>query len=257
VVGGQVWIIPAMPTHAIRPIDQLTTDWEAIEHSGESRDAVRALGDAEPEVASLGAHDLGELIGALRKARGTTARDRAARAVAAMVRSQHVHRLIPRAILQAILPGLVNVARRLAWGRGGDWDDGGAFFADLVTTAWEVIVDWSGQDRDFAVLDLLSAVRCRARRQLLHQRSARDRVLLGLEPDDAPLARPANGGTDLDLLARALDELAEGGFDRADAAVLYANRVLGMSMAELVRLTGRPRKQLQAGHDRAREALCA
>ena len=68
------------------------------------------------------------------------------------------------------------------WGSGGDWDGGGAFFADPVTTAWEVIVDWAGDDRDYAVLDLLSAIRCRLRRQLLHQRTGR---------------RPGGAGSDL------------------------------------------------------------
>ena len=109
---------------------------------------------------------------------------------------------------------------------GGDWEDGSAFFADVVATAWEVVVDWAGDDRSYAVLDLLSAVRRRARRQLLAQKNARTRVSLGL---DERLHRvPATWSTtDLDLLAHTIDDLRDQGLHPADAAVAYTHHVLG------------------------------
>ena len=113
-------------------------------------------------------------VDALRHPKDAADRARAARVIQAMLRSQGVHPLVPRAVLQAILPGLVSVARRLSWGAGGDWNGGGAFFVDLLTTAWEVVVEWAGDDRDYAVLDLLSAIRCRLRRQRLSQRAGHE-----------------------------------------------------------------------------------
>jgi hypothetical protein len=173
-----------------------------------------------------------------------------------MLRSEAVDPLISRAILQAILPGLVTVARRLAWGAGGDWTHGGAFFADLLATAWEVIIEWSGQDRAYAVLDLLSAVRCRSRRQLLRQRTTRRETLL--DPDLASHATSYPfGRTALDDLAIAIDNLSGHGLDPADAAVLYGHRVLGLSINELANISGESRRRLERRRDRAEREICA
>ena len=114
---------------------------------------------------------------------------------------------MPRAILQALLPGLVTVARRLSWGSGGDWVDGRSFFSDLLTTTWEVISDWSGQDRPYALLDILSATRCRMRRQILSRRSARE-VMAGTDLERSFGSTPAADMSGLELLARTLEDLS-------------------------------------------------
>jgi hypothetical protein len=246
-----------MTTLRFRPIDQLAAEWESTSRTEASRRALARLADVEPAVAALGIGDLGELVATMRRASGAASRVDAARVLQAMLRSQSVHPLVARAVLQAVVPGLVSVARRLAWGAGGDWPDGGAFFADLVATTWEVIVAWSGEDRDYAVLDLLSAVRCRLRRQLLAQRAVHDRTELGLGDDDAVLGRAGSGPSDLDLLADAIDDLTGRGLDRSDAAVLYGSRVLGLSISELAALTGRSRRHLSERRQRAEQALCA
>jgi hypothetical protein len=241
----------------IRPIDAMAAEWNSVSRTSASREAARRLGAAEPIVASLAAADLGSLVQALRDARFGERGVRSARVIQAMLRSQGVHPLVPRAILQAVVPGLVTVARRLSWGAGGDWEDGGTFFADLVSTAWEVIVAWSGEDRPYAVLDLLSAVRCRLRRQMLHQRAQRERTDLGLHADDPLVGVSGPGSSDLDLLAAAIDDLSGNGLDETDAAVLYGSRVLGFSISELSRLTGRTRRHLSERRRRAEQQLCA
>lgn len=239
-----------------RPIDQLTAEWRVTGRSPAARTALRLLSQTEDSVAALGVTDLAELVDALRQARGPSERARAALVLRAMLRSQSVHPLVPRAVLQAIVPGLVTVARRLSWGAGGDWEDGAAFFADLLTTAWEVITDWSGEDRGYAVLDLLSAIRCRLRRQLLRMRAGHERTVLGLDLDRlAPGA--VSGSSDLEELARAIDQLTGKGLDRTDAAVLYASRVLGLSVSELASLSGLTRHQLDDRRHRAVQRLCS
>jgi hypothetical protein len=175
-----------------------------------------------------------------------------------MLRHEHVHPLVPRAIVQALLPGLVGVARRLSWGSGGEWRDGGAFLADAVTTAWEVVVEWSGHDRPYAVLDILSAVRCRMRRQLLRHRSRAEWPLRdGRDGGERDELIGGGSGTDLDELAHAIDDEWGRGLDPQDAAVLYAHRVLGYSIAELAQLTGRSRRYLSDRRDRAAGTLIA
>jgi len=242
----------------VRPIDGLNAEWDATCHSAGSRHGLALLALAESEVAALGVCDLGELVAIMARPGGPAERDRAARLFGAMLRSQDVHPLVPRAALQSVLPGLVTVARRLSWGRGGDWGSGGVFFVDAITTAWEVIVEWAGQDRAYAVVDLLSAVRCRLRRQLLHQRSVRERTVPTWPDPDAGDPPVWGGGADqVEELARSIEQLAELGVDPADSATLYANQVLGIPVAELARLAGATRRQVAARRDRAGRALFA
>lgn len=261
--GGAPPIVASMHTFSSRPIHQLNADWAACSRSSASRQALLGLAAAEPVIAALGTHDLGELVTVVAgsgpgRAGAQLKPEEAGAVVSAMLRSQRVHPLVTRAIVQTIIPGLVGVARRLSWGAGGEWRDGGAFFSDLVTTAWEVVIEWSGQSRPYAAPDLLSAVRCRLRRQLLRYRGRADRP--GSDPgrDDArDRAGVHSERSDLEELARAIDAHWGRDVDGEDAAVLYAHRVLGYSLAELARLTGHSRRNLGERRDRATEAVIA
>lgn len=246
-----------MPHVALRPIDQLAADWHARSRTADSREALARLARAEEVVAALGATDLGDVVAALTRPGSPTEREHAARILQAMVRSQRVHPLVPRAVLQALVPGLVAAARKLSWGSGGEWQGPGPFLADVLTTAWEVIVGWAGQDRDYAVLDILSAVRCRLRRQLMRQLAGRDRLTVGLDPDAPRHSRWTWGTTDLDELAHALDEAVQRDLDPFDAAMLYGNRILGYSMAELARMSGRSARHVVGRRDEAVRKLLA
>ncbi len=240
----------------LQPIDQLTIDWRAVGRGAESELAIRVLSAHEPLIDATKSRDLHDLVGKLRLAIGDDRALWAPAVVQAMLRSASVHPLIPRSILQAILPGLVTVARRLSWGSGGEWVDGGAFFSDLITTTWEVIIEWSGQDRPYALLDLLSAIRCRMRRQIVGGRMTKERPST---PDVEQRATSSSwtGLTDLDVLARAIQEFSGTELDPTDAAVLYGHRVLGFSMTELARMTGRSKRFLSDRRRRAEEFLCA
>lgn len=250
-----------MSNVALRPIDQLARHWAAESRSAASATALERLAAAEPAVAALGAHDLGDVVAYLRDPGARPACSpggsaQAARVIQAMLRSQRVHPLVPRAILQAVLPGLVGVARRLGWGAGGEWSDGGAFFVDMLTTTWETIAEWAGDDRPYAVLDLLSAVRCRMRRQLLRHRAV---VEHHAPASDVTIMAGAcgAGSSDLDQLAHAIDDAVGDGMDATDGSVLYAHRVLGYTLTELSQLTGRSRRTLSEHRDRAAQALLA
>jgi hypothetical protein len=246
-----------MHTVSRRPLDQINTEWRATARTAQSRAALRRLAAAEPAVAALGVADLGELVEAIGRPSGTAGRDEAARVLQAMLRSQGVHTLVPRAVLQAILPGLVTVARRLSWGSGGDWDGGASFFADVMTTAWEVIVEWSGQDRPYAVLDLLSAVRCRLRRQMLRASEGRRRLDWGVDLDSVPTCPGTRDPSELDQLARAIVGLRGRGLEPLDSAILYGSCVLGFSITEMARLTGRSRRFVGQRRNRAARELLA
>ena len=122
----------------------------------------------------------------------------------------------------------------------------GVFFSDLVTTAWEVISAWEGQDRKYAVLDLLSAIRCRMRRQFIEKDNGKE-LPLGPELEDNVVADSSFGRTALDELAYAIEEHVGRGLDPVDGAVLYGVRVLGLTTADLARMSGRSRRYLSGG----------
>lgn len=252
-----------MTTDPFRPLDQLARDWETRRRSPASQDALQALARSEPDVARVRAADLGDLVEALIGSSGTTRqpcrgrpeRDCAAALFRAMLRSGRVHPMVPRALVQALLPGLVGVARRLTWGKGGEWESRGAFFVDAIATAWEVVEEWSGQDRAYAVLDVLSAVRCRLRRRIRRHHDLR--LSEQLAWDDERRSEPAtNSASDAEELARAI-ERERRQLDAGDAAVLYAHRVLGYSLSELSARSGHSRRFLAARRDRAASALIA
>ncbi len=241
--GGRTSTVAAMSqTH--RPIDQLTAEWHLLARRPETRDAVEALRCSAPDLDLEGITTLHDLLDHMRSARTPKERVAAAEALRIMLRSQSLHPLLPRAILQALLPGLISVARRLSWGAGGEWQDGGAFFSDLLATAWEVIVEWQGQDREYAVLDILSAIRCRARRQLMRQRETHStaRSIPGIHPGLLNAPAPPD---DLGSFANLIESLRGNVLTDNDADLLYAHSVLGFSLAEIARSWGEGRRRLE------------
>jgi DNA-directed RNA polymerase specialized sigma24 family protein len=256
--------MPTTTRHRIPAIDQLYAEWRPL---GRSRSAVRALeelADRAPEL-SLLVHDRGDgpppcptpcdLIDFMRQAAGRRQREQAAAIIRVLLREADADPFVPRLLIQALLPGLIAVAGKLRWGQGGDWQDGSDFFCELLSTSWLVIEEWSGQDRPYAVLDLLSAIRCRLRRQLFR---AKDMRQLQTPLTGQLLATcTARNETDLEELSRILIELRRDGMRADEVEVLYAHHVLGYSIAELAVVTGRDRRALYARRDRGRRRLCA
>jgi DNA-directed RNA polymerase specialized sigma24 family protein len=263
-----------MPTPTAKPrvavIDQMAAEWKSI---GRTRSAVRSLQDVAHHDPGLALLVLGagpgagppacptpcDLIEHMRRATGRAQREEAARLVRVLLREADADPFICRMLVQALVPGLVTVAGKLQWGRGGEWQDGEEFFGELLATTWLVLQEWSGQDRPYAVLDLLSAIRCRLRRQLFRSKDLESRSApLGSDlADGESSAGPSRGETDLEELARILIDEHCQGMRTDDVQVLYAHHVLGYSIAELSALTGRDRRALYARRDRGQRRLCA
>jgi hypothetical protein len=245
-------------------IDQMEVEWLSI---GRTRFAVQALHDVAQRDPGLGRLVLGDgggspaqcptphdLVAYMRRASGRIQREEAARLVRVLLREAGSDPFIPRLLVQAMVPGLISVAGKLRWGRGGDWQDGNEFFCELLTTTWCVIEEWAGQDRPYAVRDLLSAIRCRARRQLFRAKELASRVLAMGEED--VMDRGTTAETVLDELTRVLIDEQERGMPLDEAQVLYGHNVLGYSIAELATLTGRSRRAVSARRNRARRRIC-
>ncbi len=245
-------------------IDQMSEEWRSV---GRARGAVRALQAVAQRDRRLSDLVLGtasapapcptpcDLVDYMRRASGRTEREEAARLVRVMLREATADPFLCRMLVQVLLPGLISVAGKLRWGKGGEWQDGEEFFGELLSTTWLILQEWAGQDRPYAVLDLLSAIRCRLRRQLFRAKDLDGRSVT-LHPDEAAKwSSPTE--TDLEELARILIELRRDGMRADEVEVLYAHHVLGYSIAELAALTGRDRRALYARRDRGQSRLSA
>ncbi len=146
-----------------------------------------------------------------------------------------------RALLQGLLPGLLGLARRFDWGFGGPWGSPGQLVLELHELAYFVVGSWAGQHRPYAAGDILSAVRCRARRQLeAHREQRRVEVGLDLSLAEHPTAL-GMASTDEVLLGLAATSLPQ-----VDATVVAGRLALGLTWAELEASLGQSRRRLEA-----------
>ena len=234
-------------------LDDLRSEWQIVSRTKEARSAVAIVIDAHAEVdlAALLVRDLADLVVLLEP---DSALNQLARAqvVATMLRLAPLHHLIGRALLQTLLPGVVSVARRLHWGASVG-EEPAVFLADLITAAYELIVEWGGQQRPYAAPDLLNALRCRMRRRMDSMR--RDAVL-SLDDEGRPIEPVSSEDPDpWESLEGMLRELGES-LDPVGAAALYGREVLGYSYRELAVMTGVSARTLsEAGKAMARRIL--
>jgi len=94
------------------------------------------------------------------------------------------------------------------------------------------------------------------RRQFISKKRARE-LPLGSDIDDNIPVQVSFGLTALDELARSIEEHIARGLDPTDGAVLYGVRVLGLTTADLARISGRSRRYLSGCRIRAEAHLLA
>src|ERR1035437_3151347 len=235
-------------------IRRLRSEWQAIGITPQSSTACHRLAQCEPVVADLEVGNLAELVAALSLSSGRLSRNEAAEVSTAMLRSADVDALVPRAIIEALIPGILALPRSLDLA-DGPWCDFDAFYGDAISALWELTASWSGTHRPYAAGDLLSAVRTRLRTLQVSERRHRCRQTSTPDPLDT---LPASiGRTGEELLAAAIVDATGHGLTIADAAVLYATRVLGMSLAEFADIAGVPTPHLRRLRRNAIDRLVA
>jgi hypothetical protein len=216
-------------------IRQLRNEWRAIGTSRISRTACHRLAECEPVIARLDVDDLAELVTAVSLSSAALSRNEAAAVIAAMLQSATVDPLIPRAIIQALIPGILGLARRID-ATGPPWCDLDAFYGDAVSCLFEQITTWAGTRRPYAAGDLLSGVRTKLRTLQISERRHRTRRLDTVDPLEALPGSIGPSGEE--LLAAYIHEAVGGGLAASEGAVLYATRVLGLPLVEVAELTG-------------------
>jgi hypothetical protein len=238
-------MVGAMDSPTIR---QLRSEWRALASGGAARVACRRLAACEPVIARLDVNDLAELVNALSCSSGGLSRNEAAAVIAAMLKCSTVDPLIPRAIIQALIPGILGLAKRID-GTAGPWGDLDAFYGDAVSCLFEQITTWSGTLRPYAAGDLLSGVRVKL--WTLHVSELRHRSRRDDSSDSLDTVPGSIGPGGEELLAAAIIEATGDGLVASQGAVLYATGVLGLSLRELAELTGISRHRLARRRSRA------
>jgi hypothetical protein len=237
-------------------VDQMTTAWW---HEGRTPCAVQALRSVASADTALAALVAGpcptpwDLVEHLRQARGTASRNEAARIISVLLREGRGQPDITRLLVQALVPGILGAGAKLRWGQGGEWQNLDEFVAELFSTAWCTITEWSGEERPYAALDLLSAIRMRVRRQLFRAQEQRARLSELERRHEAIIGASRSAAGEL---SAQLVELGQAGMPE-EAWVLYVHRVLGFTLGEVADITGHDRTTVTRLRDRGADALVA
>jgi len=235
-------------------IRALRIEWRALGTGLTSRTACHRLATCEPVIAHLHVSDLAELVSALSPSSAGLSRDDAADVITAMLHSATLDPLIARAIIQALLPGILGLARRID-GSAPPWGDLDTFYGDAVSCLFEQITTWAGTRRPYAAGDLLSGVRVKLRTLQVSEARHRSRCLdSSAALEDIPRSLGPSGE---ELLAASIIEAAGDGLAALDAAVLYTTRVLGLSLREVAERTGISRRGLSRRRSHAIAAVVA
>lgn len=234
-------------------MSELDREWAAIAHSKESARAFALAAEADPVIGASGASDLGGLVAQVRPGPDRRAPVERGRLVASLLATAPLHPLLVRATVQAVAPALPRELVKLgstlrAW---ASLDDA---LTEALAVLSMVVVEWAGQDRAFACGDMLSAVRCRIRRQALAELSLRNRQVTPLGHLESAVDRGRSG---IDELAAVLADPATSGLCPADAALVSLVGVYGYHVAEVARMTGQGRRSLTRRIERAQRCLVA
>ncbi|NNN01697.1 MAG: hypothetical protein HKL86_07705 [Acidimicrobiaceae bacterium] len=204
-------------------LEKLRQEWRFTSHGDESRRSYVALVSKHPEVALIGLTDMGDVVHTLEAKGGRSVLERAAIISALLQEAEDVH--VHRALLQTMIPGIVSVCRQLRFGEG-IVDDPSETLGTALGLASELMIDWSGQTRQYAAPDLLSALRGRLRRWLLKEKAARH--ALGQHEFGEESAREAS------LLLTRLESLQGGPFERL-SRITYARVFEGKTLRDVAR----------------------
>ena len=202
-------------------LGQLRREWARVGRTSEARRAFEILNSRHPSLGLGSLNDLCDVVKLLERGGGRCVLERAQIVRALLEESGDA--TIHRALLQTLLPGIVSVCRQLRFGEG-IIDDPSETLAMALGLASELLVDWSGESRQYAAPDILSALRGRLRRWLLKEKAAR-RSLSYFEAHDEPARE------DSPLLAR-LVSFRGSQYERI-ARITYARVFEGRSLREL------------------------
>lgn len=208
---------------------QLRTSWPQLGRRPSARTSARTFIEHNPHLSLDSATDLCAVVAECDRTSGRTQKAKA-EILSALLRDA-ADPEIRQALVVALIPGFHAEAAELARKFRTTTPD--SFVPEMITTGFEIIDRWAGQDRAYAGPDILSAARCKVRRETMKDFARSD------------LER--SGGGDFGALAAAeippdfyraeLNRFAGTGYERA-ARMAIAATYEGSSWSEIAQLEG-------------------
>ena len=168
--------------------------------------------------------------------------DRSCRLLADLLVIADGDELATRAVLQAVVPGLRQAARR-RWRQqtaGGPWGSADDLAAEAVSAGWAAIRLHAGQRHDRPAAVIVRAVEGRLRQTHAAWRKEAARSAALLPGRDEPSQSGLDAARSVEGQAAALiaGAVRAGVLDRTEARLVFATGVLGCSVADAARIMG-------------------
>jgi hypothetical protein len=233
------------------PFSNLTRDWAITGQSPTARSTMTRLARTTPLLAAFRTPN--DAVLACNRRDG----ERCHQILRALVHHAPDEPLAARAALQAILPGLLAISRRAQHpsngrlvGPGRPFTSSAELATDIISTAYERIrtgVDAASSWPATKILDS-TAMRIRTLARI-HRRVTAAESVLPPEPQNPCLRAARTSDEEYTLVL--VDAVRTGVLQRDDAALLYANRVLGHSVSDIAGAVGRNGSVLRRERRRA------
>jgi hypothetical protein len=204
-------------------LGQLRREWERAGRTSGARKSFQTLRERHPLLDLAALDDLCDVVNILEAAGGRCVLERAE--IVRALLEDAADPLVHRTLLQTMLPGIVSVCRQLRFG-DGIIKDPSEMLGVALGLASELLVDWSGQSRQYAAPDILSALRGRLRRWMLKEKASMQ-VVAYFEHTDVPASE------DSPLLTR-LGSFRGSQYERI-ARLTYSRVFEGRSLRDLAK----------------------
>lgn len=224
------------------PIVQLEREWEALA-AGPLAQRMRAWSEREPLLAAFSTPQV--LLRSLRRLRGNHEAENAI--LAALLREARSDPLAARFVLQALLPGLKTVARRMLYEAG----ERAELWELLLVHVWEQIRTYPINDRPcrIAANVLLDTLRA-TKDELARERRARADL-----PGEPLAACPADADSLDDLVALLARAVGAGALSTEEVELILQTRIVGLELRSLAEAQGVAYHTLKVRRIRAERRL--
>ena len=209
---------------------QLRTSWPQLGRRPGALASARAFVSHNPHLRLDDAADLCDVVDQCERDSGRTQVEKA-EIISALLRDAADPELC-QALVVALIPGFHRVAAELAQKFHRSAAD--SFVPEIITSGFEIIGRWAGQDRAYAGPDILSAARCKVRRE-----AVREITRANLESDSGTPNGVEWAAVEVppDFYRAALNDFVGTGHDRA-ARMAIAATYEGSSWSEIAQLEG-------------------
>lgn len=244
-----------------RVCSRLDAEWRKMASSSKGRSAVQRWVDQEPALASASSGE--EVVALCHRRDGDTAgevADERQAALRALLRLAAQDEFAERTVMQAMLPGLLAMGRRLSYmvaSGSGRWADQDELEQEIVATAYERVRALAGTSQAWPARTLLEQTRGRLRALYDNERRWRAHSV-AMTPEYAEtMADRAEHSAAEELAHVVVDAVQDGTLAPGPAGLLYTCGVLGREVRSVASAAGWSRWTVSDSIARSAHVLAA